>query len=83
MNHWQVLSLTPNADERSIKRAYARLLKTHRPDENPDAFQRLREAYEASLAEARWRADADEEIVDAPIAVSAPPRMPPAGEVPR
>jgi NADH:ubiquinone oxidoreductase subunit 3 (subunit A) len=83
MNHWQVLSLTPNADERSIKRAYARLLKTHRPDENPDAFQRLREAYEASLAEARWGAKADEEIVDAPLAVSAlDPQCPQADEVP-
>lgn len=76
MNHWQLLSLTPDADERSIKRAYARLLKTHRPDENPDEFQRLREAYEASLAEARWRAQADEDV--APLAVSVPtPECPP------
>lgn len=72
MSHWQLLDLTPDADERSIKRAYARLLKNHRPDENPDAFQRLREAYETALAEARWRAQVDEEVVDAPLAVSAP-----------
>lgn len=63
MNHWQLLELTPDADERSIKRAYARLLKVHRPDEDPAAFQRLREAYEASLAEARWRAQDDEEAL--------------------
>ncbi|MEH6350672.1 J domain-containing protein [Pseudomonas sp. 3JA] len=72
MSHWQVLGLTPDADERSIKRAYARLLKIYRPDENPNEFQRLREAYEASLAEARWRAQADEEVVYAPLAESAP-----------
>lgn len=72
MSHWQLLDLTPDADERSIKRAYARLLKSHRPDENPDEFQRLREAYETALAEARWRAQVDEEVVDAPLAVSAP-----------
>ncbi|WP_321369628.1 J domain-containing protein [Pseudomonas extremaustralis] len=72
MSHWQLLDLTSDADERSIKRAYARLLKNHRPDENPDAFQRLREAYETALAEARWRAQVDEEVVDAPLAVSAP-----------
>lgn len=72
MDHWQVLSLTPTADERSIKRAYARLLKTHRPDDNPGAFQRLREAYEASLAEVRWSANADEAIVDLPLTESAP-----------
>lgn len=72
MSHWQLLDLTPDADERSIKRAYARLLKNHRPDENPDAFQRLREAYEAALAEARWRVPVEDEVVDAPLAVSAP-----------
>lgn len=55
MSHWQLLELAHDADERSIKRAYARLLKIHRPDQDPAAFQRLREAYEASLAEARWR----------------------------
>ncbi|MEN2396516.1 J domain-containing protein [Pseudomonas halotolerans] len=80
MSHWQVLGLTPDADERSIKRAYARLLKIHRPDENPNEFQRLREAYEASLAEARWRAQAGGKVVYAPSALSASPaeRYPPA-----
>ena len=72
MSHWQLLNLTPDADERSIKRAYARLLKNHRPDENPDEFQRLREAYETSLAEARWRAQIEDEVVDAPLAIIAP-----------
>lgn len=72
MSHWQVLDLTPDADERSIKRAYARLLKIHRPDENPNEFQRLREAYEASLAEARWREQSEEEFGDAPVVISAP-----------
>jgi hypothetical protein len=72
MNHWQLLSLEPDADERGIKRAYARLLKTHRPDENPEAFQRLREAYEAALAETRWRVEADDEVVYVTSSVSTP-----------
>lgn len=63
MNHWQLLDLTPDADERSIKRAYARLLKTCRPGDDPEAFQRLREAYEGALAEARWRDEGDDDIV--------------------
>lgn len=66
MGHWQLLSLEPGADERSIKRAYAKLLKIHRPDEHPAEFQRLREAYEAALAHARWRAEAHDEITDTP-----------------
>lgn len=50
---WQVLELSPDADERSIKRQYAKLLKVTRPDEDPVAFQRLREAYEQALHSAR------------------------------
>jgi hypothetical protein len=72
MSHWQMLGLAPDADERSIKRAYARLLKVHRPDENPDEFQRLRQAYEATLAEAQWRAQADEEVSYVSLDVGEP-----------
>jgi len=47
------LELPPDADERAIKRAYAAKLKTTRPDEDPEGFQRLHEAYQAALAWAR------------------------------
>lgn len=53
MSCWSVLGLEPGADERSVKRAYARLLKVHRPDEDAEAFQRLREAYDQALSLAR------------------------------
>ena len=56
---WSVLALAPGADERSIRRQYARLLKVHRPDEDPEAFQRLREAYEQALARSRWAHEDD------------------------
>ncbi|OLU25577.1 hypothetical protein BVH03_18250 [Pseudomonas sp. PA15(2017)] len=52
MNPWTLLGLDADADTRSIKRRYAQLLKQHRPDEDADAFQRLREAYEQALARA-------------------------------
>ena len=53
--HWAFahLGLPADADERAVKRAYAQRLKTTRPDEDPQGFQRLREAYEAALARAR------------------------------
>ena len=48
---WQFLILDPNtATERDVKAAYARLLKQHRPDQDPEGFKKLREAYEAALA---------------------------------
>ena len=43
MSCWEVLGLDAEADERTIKRQYARLLKGTRPDEDPEAFQALRE----------------------------------------
>ena len=55
MNCWTLLQLPEDADERSIKRSYARLLKSHRPDEDAEGFQRLRDAYEHALKIARWR----------------------------
>lgn len=49
MGCWEILGLEADADLRSIKRRYAQLLKIHRPDEDPQGFQRLREAYEHAL----------------------------------
>ncbi|QNM97352.1 J domain-containing protein [Chitinimonas koreensis] len=50
---WHILGIAATADEREVKRAYAKLLKTTRPEDDPDAFQRLRDAFEAAL----WAAD--------------------------
>ncbi len=49
------LGLPRTASSREVRRAYARLLKATRPDEDPQAFQRLHEAYEHALAMATWR----------------------------
>jgi hypothetical protein len=49
---WDILGTEPTGDERAIKRAYAKQLKTTRPDDDPAAFQQLREAYEYALRHA-------------------------------
>lgn len=59
MDCWSILQLSDDADPRSIKRSYARLLKGTRPDEDAEGFQRLREAYEEALAIAHWRDEED------------------------
>ncbi|OEC34713.1 hypothetical protein SAMN05216600_10847 [Pseudomonas cuatrocienegasensis] len=57
MNPWSLLGLDADVDTRSIKRRYAQLLKQHRPDEDAEAFQRLREAYEWAMTLAIARQD--------------------------
>ncbi|WP_312320046.1 hypothetical protein [Stenotrophomonas sp.] len=65
------LGLEPDADERAVKRAYAKRLRVTRPDEDPTGFQQLHEAYQAALAWLKFRdefspgAEVDK-IVEAP-----------------
>lgn len=70
MDCWSVLHLHDDAEARDIKCAYARLLKTFRPDEDAEGFQRLREAYEQALAIARWRLENAEPADDEDVAVA-------------
>ena len=70
MSPFKILGLDDTADIGTIKRAYAKLLRTHRPDEDAAAFQRLHEAYEACLQQVQWRAlddnaDLDDDDVEA------------------
>ncbi|WP_223788055.1 J domain-containing protein [Marinicella meishanensis] len=46
---WDVLGLAPTDDRKAIKKAYARLLRQHRPDSDPEGFKRVNEAYQAAL----------------------------------
>lgn len=55
MSPFETLGLDHGADAAQVKRAYAKLLRRHRPDEDPAGFQRLHEAYEACLEQVRWR----------------------------
>lgn len=49
MTPWELFDLESAVDARAIKRRYAQLLKQYRPDDDPLAFQRLRDAYEYAL----------------------------------
>lgn len=52
---YALLGISADADATTIKRAYARLLRTTRPDEDAAAFQRLNTAYQTALAQAAQR----------------------------
>ena len=43
------LGLPPGASEQDVKRAYRRLLKQHRPERDPEGFQRLRLIFESAM----------------------------------
>ncbi|MFO6296759.1 hypothetical protein [Rahnella selenatireducens] len=66
MSIWSVLDIEPTDDLSIIKRAYARKLKTTRPDQDPAGYQRLREAFEQAKGYANRpsKSDVVTEILD-------------------
>lgn len=50
VDHWSVLGLEPTRDVSAIRRAYARKTRECHPEEDPEGFLRLREAYQVALA---------------------------------
>lgn len=77
---WDILGTEPTGDERAIKRAYAKRLKVTRPEDDPQAFQELRDAYEYALHHAprfaeelaELREEAEETEVAAPVVIPEP-----------
>lgn len=61
MNCWEILGIEPTSDERAIRRAYAKLLKSTRPDDDAAAYQNLRQAFDDALAVAPYVSDDEED----------------------
>ena len=53
MHIWKILGIEATRDEKEIKKAYQEQLQKHHPEEDPEGFRQLREAYEAALIEAK------------------------------
>ena len=46
---WALLEIPPDSSKRDIRRAYAALAKDCHPEEDPEGFARLQEAYRRAL----------------------------------
>lgn len=66
---WRLLGIESTTDVRAIKRAYAGKLKQTHPEDDPEEYQRLREAYDRAIKEAKWSMQ-PEEAADASRTVS-------------
>lgn len=49
MDFWHILKIDPTNDISEIKKAYAKQLRLHHPEDDPEGYQELREAYERAL----------------------------------
>lgn len=49
MNAWEILGIEPTSDKKTIKSAYAKLLKQYHPEENPEEFKQIQAAYQQCL----------------------------------
>ena len=84
---WQTLELDPaTATARDVKRAYASRLKTCRPDQDPEGFRRLHDAYTAALDELQWQENSNSVVVpilsdNAELATGSTTSLPATAEV--
>ena len=49
---WKTLGVKPDADIETIKKAYSALIKTYRPEEHPEQFSQIRQAFELARKQA-------------------------------
>lgn len=75
---WGILGLAPGSDRDTVRRAYAKKLRVTNPEDDPEGFMALRQAYESALEQLRW---AEEDAVyDAETATDSDvtgPSLPP------
>lgn len=56
MSDWELLGIKKTSDVSEIKKAFAKKLKTCRPEDNAELYQELRNAYERIIKQAKRRA---------------------------
>ena len=73
MNIWEILGIEPTRDQGALRRAYAAAAARYNPEEHPEEFLAVRQAYEQALAFAR-SAEEPAEVPELPeLTMSAQP----------
>lgn len=58
LQYFEILGLdAPPADRKAVKRAYSKMLKVTRPEDDPDGFMRLRDAHDQALNILKWQSE--------------------------
>lgn len=73
MDIWKILQMEPTEDKKAIRRAYARLSKSCHPEDAPEEFQVLYNAYQKALLWAEESAGGKEEKDERESALSVLP----------
>ncbi len=58
---FQILGISETKEEEQIRQRYLTLLKDTNPEDDPDGFRRLREAYEEALRLTKVQKESEEE----------------------
>ena len=53
MDKWEILGIEPTHDVKLIRRRYADLVRLYHPEDQPEIYQQIVEAYQSALREAR------------------------------
>lgn len=59
MGFWKMLGIEPTDNVSLIKKAYAKQLKFYHPEDDPEGYQRLREAYDQAISSTKQTAESE------------------------
>ena len=62
MDKWEILGIEPTHDVKDIRKRYSELVKLYHPEDQPEIYQQIVEAYQSALREARFNRTRQETV---------------------
>ncbi|MBP3041681.1 hypothetical protein J9303_19765 [Bacillaceae bacterium Marseille-Q3522] len=63
MSAWDILEIEPTNNLAIIKKAYAKKLKIYHPEDDPEGYQRLREAYDRAVKRQKYTSREERRVI--------------------